>query len=177
VSSHVSWRPRCRKSRLGFLRSVALRPHLSVSLPFSVASTVSVSLGWSVPLPGTCRRGQPAARRGLRDVSLQGSCRGRRSALEDLELARTFVFWQPRCRRTSSLRPVALRPRLSAGLPLSASAFLAAQRRGRNAYWPQKCDGSHGSAEKQFRNAESSRMGSSRRTSQTVKFLEVLPPV
>ena len=40
VSFHVSWRPRCHRSRSGFLRPVALRPHLSVSLPFSVASTM-----------------------------------------------------------------------------------------------------------------------------------------
>jgi hypothetical protein len=42
VSSHVSWRPRFLETRCESRRPVTLRPHLSVSLPFSVASTLVV---------------------------------------------------------------------------------------------------------------------------------------
>src|SRR6056297_1672506 len=64
---------------VGFLRPVALRPHLSVSLPFSVASTF-VSLYVS-PVSGNVPTGETAERRGLSGVFGTGGCLWLDSAL------------------------------------------------------------------------------------------------
>ena len=113
---------------VGFLRPVALRPHLSVSLPFSVASTF-VSLYVS-PVSGNVPTGETAERRGLSGVLVQEVAFGWTAPWEGRW--RDPVLWQPRCRRTLSLRPVALRPRLSTSLPLSVTAVLRAVESGCN---------------------------------------------
>jgi hypothetical protein len=109
------------ESPRGFFRPVALRPHLSVSLPFSVAST-SMSLFVSPRFGGGKDRANRREAWPFGRVGGAGSCRfGRRRGGG---VWRGPDPWQPRCPRTLSLRPVALRPRLSASLPLSVGGLV-----------------------------------------------------
>ena len=59
----------------------------------------------------------------LSDAVQRGTVRG---------LDKNTVHWQPRYHRFNPVRPVALRLRLSADLPLSASVILAAARTSSN---------------------------------------------